>query len=322
MIAVTDEMPESEYIVRVDGLHFWFDTYLTAAMLTYARDKSLDLVKLPDDFPAQLSSEIIKVAALRKVGQLLENESTDTSSRFHIHPKFYIQNKNTYFKSAIFEDIPNYSDEFLKECRKKALSIYIDPRIDIGEKSVPAGDSISFHYEFAKSYIKSSDRVLDIASGLGFGASMIADKAGEIVCADIDSNAIALGAEKFSKIKNMQFSQQDVTAMTFPDNSFDIALSFETVEHVDEIRFFDEIHRVLKPGGMALISTPQNRLGRIPITSEHVREFSLKEISDLASRKFILENLVGIKAGTIWFENDPCGSNTIIVARKPASVNY
>lgn len=317
IIEATRHLEDDDYFVRVDGLHFWFDSTLTAAMLSEARAKSLDCVKAPDDFPAQLSSEVFKVEAIRKAARMLAEFAPDSASRFEIHPKFFIQSQRSHFSTEIYDNLPIYSDAYLEECRTQARSIYIAPRIDIGETRVPAGDSISFHYELAKHYIRPSDKVLDVASGLGFGGATIASVAAQVVCADLDENAVEEGTKKFSKITNMSFQRQDVTRMDFPDNEFDAVLSFETVEHVDEIRFFEEIKRVLKPGGVALISTPQNRLGKIPITAEHVKEFSLEEISDIASRHLEVKDIIGIKAGTIWFEGDPRGSNTFMVARKP-----
>lgn len=317
MIEATNGLNPDQYIIRVDGLHFWFDIDLTSKMLKRAQIENLDCVKPPDDFPAQLSSEIFKVEALRIAEGLLSQEALDYASRFFIHPKFYIQYEKRKFRSEIFKEIPNYSDEFLTRCREQARSIYTQPRIDITEKSVPAGDSISFHYQFSKKYTKQSDTVLDIASGVGFGAALIADSVKEIVCADLDQGALSEGRKRFAEIKNMKHLRTDVTAIDFPEDTFDLVLSFETVEHVDEIRFFEEIHRVLKPGGIAIISTPQNSFGRIPITAEHIREFSLEELINLASRFFEIEDLIGIKAGTICFSGDPKGSNTIAVCRKP-----
>jgi 2-polyprenyl-3-methyl-5-hydroxy-6-metoxy-1,4-benzoquinol methylase len=46
-------------------------------------------------------------------------------------------------------------------------------------------------------------------------------------------------------------------AMSFEDESFDaVVVSVETIEHIDGYRFLEEIHRVLKPDGLLLLSTP------------------------------------------------------------------
>jgi SAM-dependent methyltransferase len=49
----------------------------------------------------------------------------------------------------------------------------------------------------------------------------------------------------------------DVRALPFRDNSFDAIYSMGTIEHFDETaRAVDEMHRVLKPGGRAIIGVP------------------------------------------------------------------
>jgi len=50
---------------------------------------------------------------------------------------------------------------------------------------------------------------------------------------------------------------QDLTALSYPDNSFDLSLSFEDLEHIpDYKKAIAELYRVTKPGGQALLSTP------------------------------------------------------------------
>jgi SAM-dependent methyltransferase len=50
---------------------------------------------------------------------------------------------------------------------------------------------------------------------------------------------------------------EDMTALTFPDNSFDFILSFDVMEHVaDDIAALREVHRCLKPGGTFMFTAP------------------------------------------------------------------
>jgi glycosyltransferase involved in cell wall biosynthesis/SAM-dependent methyltransferase len=66
-----------------------------------------------------------------------------------------------------------------------------------------------------------------------------------------------LGAEiPFGASKN-GIRNEDMTALTFADNSFDYILSFDVLEHVnDDIRAFQEVYRSLKPGGTFVFSVP------------------------------------------------------------------
>ena len=50
---------------------------------------------------------------------------------------------------------------------------------------------------------------------------------------------------------------QDLTKLTFPDNSFDLCMSFEDLEHIPDYKtVIKELYRVTKPGGHVLLSTP------------------------------------------------------------------
>jgi SAM-dependent methyltransferase len=50
---------------------------------------------------------------------------------------------------------------------------------------------------------------------------------------------------------------EDITRLTFPDNSFDLMVSSDVLEHVPDINAaFREMHRVLRPGGFHLFTVP------------------------------------------------------------------
>jgi ubiquinone/menaquinone biosynthesis C-methylase UbiE len=62
--------------------------------------------------------------------------------------------------------------------------------------------------------------------------------------------------EAFSSIsnlkKNISFVEDDITASNLPSESFDLVCSWETLEHITDIKSaFKHIHRILKPGGIA-----------------------------------------------------------------------
>jgi SAM-dependent methyltransferase len=54
--------------------------------------------------------------------------------------------------------------------------------------------------------------------------------------------------------------QADITAMTFPDESFDVVICSHVLEHVDDDRAaMRELRRVLKPDGVAIVMVPVDR---------------------------------------------------------------
>jgi hypothetical protein len=80
--------------------------------------------------------------------------------------------------------------------------------------------------------------------------------------------------------------------------------------------FLQEVKRVLKSSGLLLMTTPQNRLGHIPVTSEHLHEFSAGELRALCKEHFRVVKMIGIKQGRIVREDDELGTGSFIVCQK------
>ncbi len=121
-------------------------------------------------------------------------------------------------------------------------------------------------------------RVLDVASGEGYGSHLLASVAETVVGVDISAEAVAHASVKYGK-ENLQYIAASCTEIPLPDASFDYIVSFETIEHIDEAAqtaFLREVNRLLKPDGVFLISSP-NR----PEYSEkkgYQNEFHVKEL--------------------------------------------
>lgn len=140
-------------------------------------------------------------------------------------------------------------------------------------------------YVFAGKYVVGK-RVLDIACGTGIGTSYLL-KAGAQSCVglDIDERAIAYARTLYP---GCTFSVSDALQISLRDCSVDVVVSFETIEHVsDQVRFLMECHRVLRPEGLLICSTPNKKvyqwLGNNPF---HVREFTLNEFKALLDTGF------------------------------------
>ena len=70
------------------------------------------------------------------------------------------------------------------------------------------------------------------------------------------------------------------------NESFDTLISFQVIEHIKNDKLFiKEIHRILKPGGKALISTPNINM-TLTRNPWHIREYTSQQLFDLASRNF------------------------------------
>ncbi len=312
MVAITQDMSADDYIIRADGLHFAVDVTVALDMLDKAKDKKLDCMKFPDDFPIQFSADIYRVGALRKYADM------DIEPAYHVHPKYGMFADAENFKCG-FTIAPHYSDEHLKKIREIARTVYVIPRLEVNEKSIAAGDQLSFHYEKAAKYLSKDSNVLDIACGDGYGSRYLAGFVKNVTGGDLELSVVERAIESNKDIKNVSFSNEDVTAMSFADASFDAVVSMETVEHVDDHAYIAEIARVIKPGGRFILSTPQNSMGHIPVNAEHVREYSLDAITDLCSKFFDIVEVIGIKQGRIIVPDSPKGSNIMIIAERKAN---
>ena len=133
-------------------------------------------------------------------------------------------------------------------------------------------------------------QVLDVACGEGYGSSMLAAVAVKVTGVDIDAEAVHHARDTYSGISNLNYLQGSATALAFADASFDMVVSFETIEHLaEQEQMLAEIRRVLRPEGLLIISSP-NR----PVYSEesgehnefHVKELDFAELEALLKARF------------------------------------
>ncbi|MGQ9771550.1 MAG: class I SAM-dependent methyltransferase [Thermogutta sp.] len=147
-------------------------------------------------------------------------------------------------------------------------------------------------YEWAAAMV--ADKVVvDAACGTGYGSAMLA-RAGAKKVIGVDLAAEAMERAGTYIRHGLEFVLGSVTDLPFPDATFDVYVSFETIEHVeDDEAFLREARRVIKPEGMLLLSTPNRLLtnprlppqGK-PFNRYHVREYTRDELLDLVAKYF------------------------------------
>lgn len=137
--------------------------------------------------------------------------------------------------------------------------------------------------EFCKNKV-----VLDIACGEGYGSNLLSKIAKQVIGVDISGEAIKHALNKYQK-ENLSFQTGRTSNIPCENNSIDVVVSFETIEHHDEhIQMIDEIHRVLKKDGMLIVSSPEKSIysSRDPNNPFHVKELELKELLKLINKRF------------------------------------
>ena len=137
--------------------------------------------------------------------------------------------------------------------------------------------------------IKSTDTLLDIACGTGFGSNILAKKAAQVIGGDIDKTTITENNTIYQK-ENLTFQELDGTKLPFDDNTFDVLVSFETIEHtIHYEEMIKEFKRVVKPTGKLFISTPNfylNSPSGIVTNPFHTQEFTPDDFIALISTYF------------------------------------
>ncbi|MFI2859232.1 glycosyltransferase [Paenibacillus sp. JSM ZJ436] len=134
--------------------------------------------------------------------------------------------------------------------------------------------------------------VLDAACGEGYGARLLSTSAREVHGVDIDQQTIELAKRNYRGIENLHFQASQVQNMPYKECYFDVVVSFETLEHMDEDSqesFILEIKRVLKQDGIFIISTPNKKYySDIPnyLNPFHVKELYREEFDSLLNKSF------------------------------------
>ncbi|MFH1068601.1 MAG: class I SAM-dependent methyltransferase [Candidatus Glassbacteria bacterium] len=180
----------------------------------------------------------------------------------------------------------------------------------IGERLVPDRFKVAkkqyllylrhlFVYEFAIGRMPAEARVLEVGCGEGYGTSLIGRKVREVTGLDIDPAAVDHAGRRYGSDR-CRFVRYDGVRIPFADGAFDVAVSFQVIEHVpDDRAFVAEAHRVLAPGGIYMITTPNRTLrlepGQKPWNRYHRREYYPRELTEILAGKFAESQVWGVK---------------------------
>ncbi|MFG6104747.1 methyltransferase domain-containing protein [Leptothoe sp. EHU-05/26/07-4] len=178
-----------------------------------------------------------------------------------------------------------------------------------GERYIPSEDGVIKYehlhrYAIAKDFCK--DRtVLDIASGEGYGSAMLSNIAESVFGVDIDPESIAHAQKEYAHKENLKFLLGSCDKIPLDDNSVEVVVSFETIEHHDKHEeMLAEISRVLTNDGILILSSPN----KLTYSDEpnyqnpyHVKELYYEELRALIDKHFNYISTYGQKMGVSSF---------------------
>jgi SAM-dependent methyltransferase len=151
------------------------------------------------------------------------------------------------------------------------------------------------HQRLLKPYFAANEWVkgdlLEVGCGEGRGIDCLLPLVSSYAAIDKIEGAIVTLREKYPQGK---FVSGHLPPLPYPDNSFDTVVSFQVIEHIqNDVQFLEEINRVLRPGGVALLTTP-NRLLSLSRNPWHIREYTAAELTGLAKPIFTKVDMRGV----------------------------
>ena len=137
-----------------------------------------------------------------------------------------------------------------------------------------------------------SGTVLEVGSGEGYGIMELAPKAEHYIAVDKYNTDIS---DELNEANNITFIQSEVPPLKgIEDNSVDFVVTFQVIEHIeDDERFLQEIHRVLKPGGKVILTTP-NVIMSLTRNPWHTREYTPEQMGEVLKSSFDNYELKGV----------------------------
>jgi SAM-dependent methyltransferase len=142
--------------------------------------------------------------------------------------------------------------------------------------------------------------VLEAGCGEGYGADLLAAGALLVCAVDYDEVTTAHVAKAYPRVRAVR---GNLAGLPVRSSTVDVVANLQVIEHLwNQEAFLAECHRVLRPGGRLLVTTP-NRItfspGRdTPLNPFHTRELAPSELDDLVrGAGFSVELLAGLHHG-------------------------
>lgn len=162
-----------------------------------------------------------------------------------------------------------------------------------GERFIPGTNGPieleHMHRYWLASQFTSGKTVLDIACGEGYGSHILSLNAEQVTGVDISQETIDHASNRY-QMDNLVYKVGSCASIPLHDSSIDVVVSFETIEHHEQHdEMMKEIKRVLKPSGLAIVSSPEKyaysdlRNYQNPF---HVKELYKEDFESLLAKYF------------------------------------
>lgn len=139
-------------------------------------------------------------------------------------------------------------------------------------------------YRFAERYVRGKTAI-DLGCGAGYGTNSLAKVAQNILGVDLSTEAIVHAAERY-QAPNLRYEVGNVVGLPYEDGSFQVAVSFEVIEHLEHPEALVlEAKRLLKKDGVFVVSTPNKQI--YSNSRNRVNLYHLKEMYPLEFQKLL-----------------------------------
>jgi GT2 family glycosyltransferase/2-polyprenyl-3-methyl-5-hydroxy-6-metoxy-1,4-benzoquinol methylase len=196
-----------------------------------------------------------------------------------------------------------------------------------GERYIPGQGQAGIAYEHLARYFfaqpfAAGKCVLDIGSGEGYGSHLLATFAESVIGVDSSVEAVEGATLRYgAQCANLRYLQGSATVLPLATNSVDLVVAFEILEHIaDHQGMLAEVRRVLRPGGVFLVSTPNKAIYSDLANYKnpfHVRELYFDEFRKLLENAFQTVRLFAQKnvTGSLVAPIDETQAHSLAVKR-------
>ena len=141
-------------------------------------------------------------------------------------------------------------------------------------------------YFFAKEIVERNKclRILDAATGVGYGAGVLSETGANIVAVDRSEEALKIAQTQFSNNK-ITYVKDDCEILGQIKESFDAVVSFETLEHLKRPEsFLKRCNELLSDNGLLILSTPNQLVSGHTTKKDweyHEKEYNPEELINM-----------------------------------------